>query len=219
MTTRFRAVEKKAFTLIELLIVIAVMGILIALLSPALKSAQQNANRTSALSNLRQIGIGLAAYASEHDNCIPGQVSSRPYWWDALAPYVKDARVYALPGDSDNYINRGVPALNTDANNTSFIYNGFNDLIAAAHLPTVVRLPRFTNPPQTILLAVQITGSHQRYADTNDSDDKNIIRTGTFGDNSPYLFADGSARVLTKTEYAKLRPAIWFADKTYVPIP
>ena len=69
-TTRLEP-QRQAFTLVELLIVIAVIAILAALLFPALAAGQQKAKQAGCLSNLRQIGIAMNLYASDYSGSIP----------------------------------------------------------------------------------------------------------------------------------------------------
>jgi prepilin-type N-terminal cleavage/methylation domain-containing protein/prepilin-type processing-associated H-X9-DG protein len=61
----------KAFTLIQLLVVIAIIGILVAILVPVIARARSQALIVSCASNLNQIGKALHMYAKDWDGCAP----------------------------------------------------------------------------------------------------------------------------------------------------
>src|SRR5258707_877465 len=71
MSTRQSARPRRAFTLIEILVVIAIIAVLMAILLPTIEHARHQAYKDKCASNLRQIGQALAVYAGENHNSFP----------------------------------------------------------------------------------------------------------------------------------------------------
>jgi prepilin-type N-terminal cleavage/methylation domain-containing protein/prepilin-type processing-associated H-X9-DG protein len=68
--------RSSAFTLVELLVVIGIIALLISILLPALNRARQASQVTVCLSNMRQLAVAVAAYASSNKNTLPEAVMS-----------------------------------------------------------------------------------------------------------------------------------------------
>jgi prepilin-type N-terminal cleavage/methylation domain-containing protein/prepilin-type processing-associated H-X9-DG protein len=68
---RMTTCPSRGFVLMELLAVIAIIGILAAILLPALARARESARRTSCMVNLSQLGLALHIYAEENDGLLP----------------------------------------------------------------------------------------------------------------------------------------------------
>ena len=65
-----------AFTLVEMLMVIAIIAILVSTMLPALQGAKAKAQRIQCVSNLKQVGLGFHLFAHEHDSKFPMGVST-----------------------------------------------------------------------------------------------------------------------------------------------
>ncbi|HYE18801.1 MAG TPA: prepilin-type N-terminal cleavage/methylation domain-containing protein [Tepidisphaeraceae bacterium] len=71
---------RKAFTLVELLVVIGIIALLISILLPALSKAREQAQQAACLSNLRQLGASMQLYANDFKDQIPiGYHGAQPW--------------------------------------------------------------------------------------------------------------------------------------------
>jgi prepilin-type N-terminal cleavage/methylation domain-containing protein len=95
--------QKSAFTLVELLVVVAIIGVLVALILPAVQAAREAARRMSCGNNLRQIGLALQNFESVNKN-FPSSLRPTPpdpaglfNGWSAhgqILPYLENANLY-----------------------------------------------------------------------------------------------------------------------------
>ena len=98
----------KAFTLLELLVVIAIIAILAALLLPVVAKSKERGKSAACLSNLRQVGIALQLYTQDHENKLPvmydallstNAVPTNNTIDIVLSNYLGNARVLLCPSD------------------------------------------------------------------------------------------------------------------------
>ena len=102
--------KSDAFTLLELLVVLAIIAILVGIIVPSLSKARENARRSICLSNLKQIGIAATMYADDHDGAFPNaadaasdgnsniETGDQPDKWGRLYPhYIGESQVFFCP--------------------------------------------------------------------------------------------------------------------------
>ncbi len=84
----------RAFTLIEMLVVITLIGLLVAMLLPAVQSARESARRIECSSHLKQIGLALENYAGSHQ-VLPGATNGRNYSYiSMILPHMDEHNLF-----------------------------------------------------------------------------------------------------------------------------
>jgi len=92
-----RVVEARmriGFTLVEMLVVIAVISVLIALLLPAIQAARESARRIKCAGNLHQIGVALKSFENGHGRLPVGAEYRQGFgasWWVRVFPYLANS--------------------------------------------------------------------------------------------------------------------------------
>lgn len=123
--------QHSAFTLVEVLVVVAIIGLLASLLLPALAKAKGNATAIACRHNARQLGFGWILYADDHEGRLVPNLGSENSGWVSgsldyersnsdntnsnllldpryakLGPYAKEARLFKCPSDA-SYVGSG----------------------------------------------------------------------------------------------------------------
>jgi prepilin-type processing-associated H-X9-DG protein len=91
---------RRAFTLLELLLVISIIMVLAAMLFPVVNRVRENGRRTSCQSNLKQIGMGISQYIQDNNEKYPIAYNSKSNWSQATFPYIKSTQVFECPNNN-----------------------------------------------------------------------------------------------------------------------
>lgn len=184
-----------AFTLVEMLVVIGIIGILAAMLLPALSAAKEKGRTAKCGSNLRQLTLGWRMYAEENAEHEPPR-RGIPYWTQPLFAYYGDVAVLKCPTDSrwatklawPAHLAASAPArlpYDADGSHRSYLMNGWNDYFESvlspedlARFKEILRttppefswshslnVSRISQPSETIVFGEKKSASPQAYMD------------------------------------------------------
>jgi prepilin-type N-terminal cleavage/methylation domain-containing protein len=87
----------KAFTLVELLVVVAIIGILATMMLPALAKARESARRAACKSNLHQMQLGLEMYAEANSEAYPTDLTTLKTFLAGTAAATNMNRLFSCP--------------------------------------------------------------------------------------------------------------------------
>ncbi|MGL4513010.1 MAG: DUF1559 domain-containing protein [Lacipirellulaceae bacterium] len=128
-----RTPRRPAFTLVELLVVVSIVGVLVALLLPAVQSAREASRRSACANNLHQLAVAAAAYESREGLLPPGsrlherRASEGVGWRVLILPELEEGDLYDAIGPRDD--------------------GGFDNKEPVAGLPHVFTCPSAPAPP------------------------------------------------------------------------
>lgn len=198
--------RRKGFSLIELLTVIAVLGILGGIITVAVGSARRMAHSAECTSNLRNLGMGLNLYAQNNHgklptagnyNTVPG-VGENKSWMLALSEFMEQK----FPGENEKTMFLCPSAVETYPNGVARRTYGMN--AAGTGADVEMRVGSFLKPTSTVLLMDTVhlsdgdgqyafgAGSYERFADWRHGDSLNA------------LFVDGHVENIQRANEADL---------------
>lgn len=160
--------SRRAFSLVEILVTTAIMGILAAMLVGGLKGASNKGKDAKCMSNLRQIGMGIFAYVGDNDGYLPrptikaaeSGLAGDQMWSKQLGPYLPQRgnsatapqnKVFICP--SAKYAGVGLNDISSSYNSSSasFYFNGPATVGSATSGPAR-SLATIENPSKTIFV-------------------------------------------------------------------
>jgi prepilin-type N-terminal cleavage/methylation domain-containing protein/prepilin-type processing-associated H-X9-DG protein len=151
----------RAFTLIEVIVVLTIIVIMMAMVYPAYTTISERAKATKDMSNLRQIGLLMQTYLNDNDQILPATIT-----WPGtnLTPglypkYIATRKVFQSPFDKR-------PGLENDLAPVSYSIN--TNMYAAA--PGISRnMLKVVSPSSTFFMAPTYTGNPTTWAGTMQS--------------------------------------------------
>ena len=198
--------QRRAFTLIELLTVIAIIGILAAIIIPVVGTVRKNARMTASMNNLRQMGSAMQLFVNDNKQTLPVRDRFHPthYWLRELWRITYDSRPFpAFPATYDMFVRDfsdtifHTPLMSNGSTPAETSSYGFNFALLKFPATPIKPLPlrEVANPARTVAIA--------------DSSSTVLFRTTAMPRNNGYvncLFVDGHVDRLLPAIAGNLNP-------------
>lgn len=226
MNTQYiRMTSAAAFTLVELLTVIAILGVLVGIVIPVVGKVRENGRQAVCASNLRQIMGATLLYSQDNNGALPlvvgpASLGEARRWAPQIQPYLNPSAaarsvdpmsVFKCPGDD-------VVRTSAASADSTWCSYGLNIRVHVAGNVNNTAQKRFAaivNPARTILygdvwyLANTVFQSHSLLSFMGD------FHGGGRGSN--YVFADGHIAFMTQAEATVLDPQTGREAHLYIP--
>lgn len=161
------ATHRRAYSLIEMLVVVTLIAILVSVLIPSLRRSLQIAATTVCMNNLRSVGSALEMYRMDNGGWLPnvnagpnqvssGEESNETVWFMMLSPeYLDDQLALSCPEDPLRFKQSDIGASGTDSVVTaSYGINGFTASFNGGYLANLDR--RIPSRPLDTILAADV---------------------------------------------------------------
>jgi prepilin-type N-terminal cleavage/methylation domain-containing protein len=160
----------RGFTLIELIVVLAVIAILMSMVYPMYMSTSERAKATKDMSNLRQIGLATQTYLNDSDAVLPGSIIPPVAWMSQLTPkYLSSWKIFQSPFDKrvSSQAGDGSTAVSYGINFNVYVNN------------LAISATKITNPSGFILFApAQASGTTVSFQGTATSPAQGVTVVG-----------------------------------------
>ena len=205
MKNNARSVRRRGFTIIELMVVIAIILILASMLLPALGRAKDQAHKITCVNDLKQLNYAARMFADDNEDQLPPRRSTPNHWVERLKEIYVNERIVQCPKGRAN-----------EFTPHSYLMNGFNDYFESTLQPAEydlylqwiwpygMRMSAIPEPSETILFGEKKPTSGHVHMDFsqgtgNDLEEIDHGRHGAGRGNSGgsnYAFIDGSVRYI-----------------------
>jgi prepilin-type processing-associated H-X9-DG protein/prepilin-type N-terminal cleavage/methylation domain-containing protein len=163
--------KRPAFTLVELLVTIAIVALLVSLLLPAVHAARESARRMQCSNNMRQIGLGMIQYAELHKGELPHVMGHEDHfeqdhheeehehddnesWIFSVAPFLEHVDgIRICPSDQ-------LREQRTNAQGTSYALNSYLSLRVPGAIRNIHKLPASSRTIMMMEATDHLHGDH-----------------------------------------------------------